>query len=151
MELRNPQRPARSDLVYWHSPWAIHARQSVRRTGSRPCSTLATRLFPAFSAMPSAKVCSLTEPSPAVWLQPVDDHRRAQPADRGWCGLGALVNGGFGWRATSSAWPRLAVLSLLGILAWLPRLPPAAHLKDDLASRLNVWSTHSSSLLARLL
>ena len=40
--------------------------------------------------------------------------------------LGVLVNGEFHWRATSSAWPRLAVLSLLGILAWLPRLPPAA-------------------------
>jgi hypothetical protein len=29
---------------------------------------LATRLLLAFSAMPAAKVCRLTGPSPAVWL-----------------------------------------------------------------------------------
>ena len=32
-----------------------------------------------------------------------------------------------------------------------PRLPPAAHRRDDLDSSLDVWSTHPSSLLAKLL
>jgi hypothetical protein len=32
--------------------------------------------------------------------------------------IGVLVNGEFGWLTTSSAWPGLAVLSLLGILDW---------------------------------
>ena len=64
--------------------------------------------------------------------------------------LGVLVNGDRLARYILGV-AGLAVLSLLGILAWLPRLPPAAHRKDDLASSLDVWSTHSSSLLARLL
>ena len=63
--------------------------------------------------------------------------------------LGVLVNGGFGWRATF-----LGVSEAGGARAARhPRLAaaPAAHRKDDMASSLDVWSTHSSSLLARLL
>ena len=101
--------------------------------------------------MPAAKVCRLTGPSPAVWPHLSMITGGLTLAIVAGVALGVLVNGGFGWRATSSAWPGLAVLSLLGILAWLPRLRPAAHRKDDLASSLDVWSTHSSSLLARLL
>ena len=112
---------------------------------------LATCLLLAFSARPAAKVCRLTGPSPAVWLHLSMITGGLTLRIVAGVALGVLVNGGLGWRATSSAWPGLAVLSLLGILAWLPRLRPAAHRKDDLASSLDVWSTHSSSLLARLL
>jgi hypothetical protein len=63
----------------------------------------------------------------------VDDHRRAHPGDRRW--YAPRCAGERRIRLTrSSAWPALAVISLLGILAWLPRLPPAAHRKDDLTS-----------------
>ena len=77
--------------------------------------------------MAAAKVCRLTGPSPAVWLHLSMITGGLTLAIVAGVALGALVNGGFGWRAKSSAWPRLAVLSLLRILAWLPRLPPAAH------------------------
>src|SRR4030095_1144106 len=40
--------------------------------------------------------------------------------------LGVLVGEGFGWRATFLGVAGLAALSLLGILAWLPRQPPGA-------------------------
>jgi predicted MFS family arabinose efflux permease len=40
--------------------------------------------------------------------------------------LGVLVGEGFGWRATFLGVAGLAMLSLLGILAWLPRQPPSA-------------------------
>jgi len=40
--------------------------------------------------------------------------------------LGVLVGEGFGWRATFLGVAGLAALSLLGILARLPRQPPAA-------------------------
>lgn len=94
-----------------------------------------------FSAMPAARACSLTGPSPAVWLQPVNDHRRAHPADRGWCGPRcAGERRGRGWRCSrcsaSSPGCRACRLPLTERMIW---------------PRLNVWSTHSSSLLARLL
>ena len=87
-------------------------------------------LAPRVSARPAAKVCRLTGPSSAVWLHlsMITDGLTLRIVAG--VALGVLVNGGLGWRATSSAWPGLAVLSLLGILAWLPRLRLAAHRKE---------------------
>jgi predicted MFS family arabinose efflux permease len=64
--------------------------------------------------------------------------------------LGVLVSEGFGRRATFLGMAGPAALSQLGILAWLPRQPPAAHRKDDLAPSLDVWSTHSSSAASKV-
>jgi predicted MFS family arabinose efflux permease len=46
--------------------------------------------------------------------------------------LGVLMGQGFGWRTTFLGVAGLAALSLLGILAWLPRHP--------LAPRLDSWN-----------
>ena len=97
--------------------------------------------------MPAAKVCRLTGPGPAVWLQL------------------SMITGGLTlaivagvpsvcWGTQDSADALVGVAGAGGALvARHPRLAvaPAAHRKDDLASSLDVWSTHSSSLPAWLL
>jgi predicted MFS family arabinose efflux permease len=60
-----------------------------------------------------------------------------------------MVSEGFGRRDTFLGLAVPAVLSMLGILAWLPRQPPPAHRKDDRATSLDVWSTHSSSVASK--
>jgi hypothetical protein len=115
LELRNPQPPTRSDLVYWLSPWAIHARQSVRRTGSRRSGhPLAPRVFrhAGRQGMPPDGA------EPSGLAAPVDDHRRAHLRIVAGVALGVLVNGGPDWRATSSPGCRICGLPLTERMIW---------------------------------
>jgi predicted MFS family arabinose efflux permease len=65
--------------------------------------------------------------------------------------LGVLVGQGFGWRATFLGVAGLAALSLLGILAWLPRQPPSATARLverlALARRMDVLAVLVTSVL----
>jgi predicted MFS family arabinose efflux permease len=65
--------------------------------------------------------------------------------------LGVLVGEGFGWRATFLGVAGLAALSLLGIIARLPRQPPGATVslgkRLALAKRFDVLAVLSTSVL----
>ena len=121
-----------------YSPiWSPHWQQTMQRSGHR--------LFP--PCRPS-KGCRLTGSSSAVWRH-LSDHRRSHPAHRGW----------YGHRCAGERRIRMAqyVLSMAGAGGTLPARHPRLACRLPLTERmiwpriLDVWSTHSSSLLARLL
>jgi predicted MFS family arabinose efflux permease len=65
--------------------------------------------------------------------------------------LGVLLGDAFGWRATFLGVGAMAALSLLGILAWLPRQPPSAIASVGesmaLAKRTDVLSVLAATVL----